>query len=63
MIEIELDEDAIAAVAQEALEEHVRSGEMEYECPECGKPIKITGLSNECKCGFVLNVEIGDIQL
>lgn len=56
-VDVKLDDDAIAAMAQEAMEAYVASGDMTYECPRCGKPIRITGSANKCACGFVLNVE------
>ncbi|WP_165247533.1 hypothetical protein [Adlercreutzia sp. ZJ141] len=59
-IRVVSDEEAIAAVVQNISEGHVQSGEMEYECPECGKPIKITGFTNVCECGFILDVTIGE---
>ena len=62
-IKIEFDEDALRKVAQDAFEEKVFSGDIDYDCPECGKPIKITGTTNTCECGFVLTGELDEVRL
>lgn len=62
-IKIEFDEDALRKVARDAFEEKVFSGDIDYDCPECGKPIKITGTTNTCECGFVLTVKLDEVRL
>lgn len=62
-VEFDLDLDGIKEAANEIISYYVKSGEIEYECPDCGKPIKITGKTNTCECGFVLTVELGELEL
>lgn len=62
-IKVDLNIDGIKEAVNEAVSDYVQSGELEYDCPDCGKPIKITGRTNTCECGFVLTVELGELEL
>lgn len=55
---IKFDKRALEKMAKEATRNAVFSGEMTYSCPECDKPITLSGLSNVCECGYVLNVRL-----
>ena len=62
-VDVEIDKNALKNVVQDAFEKEAFSGDLSYPCPECGKDIPITGPTNECECGFVLNVELGQVEL
>ncbi len=62
-VNVEFDMDALQKVAQEAFEKKALSGELSYDCPECGEPIPITGVHNVCSCGFNLEVDLGEVQI
>lgn len=62
-IEIDFDEQALKDVVRDAFEEKAFSGDLSYDCPECGSPIAVTAPSNTCECGFVLNVELDESSL
>lgn len=62
-IKVNFDMDALQKVTQEAFEEKALSGDLSYDCPDCGKPIPITGLHNVCSCGFNLEVLLDEVHL
>lgn len=59
---LEIDKKALKKVAEEAFIEEAFSGNIEYDCPDCGRKIKITGPENTCECGFVLKVELDPVK-
>lgn len=62
-VKIEWNEAALRDTLQQAFEQKAFSGDLDYDCPDCGRKIRITGHSNRCACGFVLNVELGKVEL
>lgn len=60
---VEIDEKALKGVVEDAFREKAFSGDLDYECPDCGRKIAITGPENVCECGFVLKVELGPVEL
>lgn len=61
--DIKINEAVLRETVQQAFEEKAFSGDLEYDCPECGRKIRITGPSNRCACGFILNVRLGELDL
>lgn len=46
---LEIDKKALKKVAEEAFREEAFSGNIEHDCPDCGRKIKITGPENTCE--------------
>ena len=62
-VKIKWDEAALRDTVQRAFEEKAFSGDLDYDCPDCGRKIRITRPTTRCACGFVLNVPLGDVRL
>ena len=62
-VKIKWDEAALRDTVQRAFEEKAFSGDLDYDCPYCGRMIRITRRSTRCACGLVLNVSLGDVRL
>lgn len=63
-IKLELDENAIRDLVQDAFEEQLANTGVDYECPECGAPLVLTTGSNACpKCGFIIEAVPGELEL
>lgn len=60
---VKIDKRAVKSVVEDAFRAKAFSGDLDYECPDCGRKIVITGPENVCECGFVLKVDLGPVEL
>ena len=61
---LDLDMDALSNVVNDGMREMVRSGQLEMECPYCGKNVTLQAPETTCPhCGNSFRVELEKVSL